>query len=828
MVTMQRLALSFSLLFLLLSRMSALNQDGVLLLSFKYAVLSDPSNSLSDWNYLDDSPCSWNGVMCMGFQTTNTSTSTDTGTNSTNSLLYASSLATISRVISLVLPNVKLVGTLVPELGLIEHLRHLDLSGNSLNGTVPSTLFNATELRILSLADNQISGEIPAPVPGTLTVLQQIHLSENALVGTVPAGLTLLPNLTLISLSNNYLSGELPSGGFDSLEAMDLSSNLINGSIPFNFGSKNLKFLNLSSNRLEGQIPPELGLNFLPNATIDLSFNNLTGQIPQATVFLNQKASSFTGNDALCGKPLVEKPCSIPSTLSNPPNGTEAKSPPAIAVMPKDAPRDSSEGELGPRSVASGGKGGLRPMVILAIAVGDVAGIAILFLVFFYVYQLKKRRRVLQEQHVEKNVVINGNNNSGFGGLKVEREVNHEEKQAKSKGFICCARSKTGDGEEESDESSESSVSSETDETESRQREKEGINGKSPNSQDAMLVTVDGERELEMETLLKASAYILGATGSSIVYKAVLSDGTALAVRRIGESSCVDRFKEFDAQVRVLAKFKHPNLLRVRGFYWGADEKLLIHEYAVNGSLANISFNKKLGSSPFHMNWEIRLRILRGTARGLSYLHDKKCVHGNIKPSNILLNSDFDPLIADFGLENLITGDPITGFKPGSSARLFGSKRSMHSTSSLPDLSVMPGASPNGSVAGSVMGAPQIPYHAPESLKNLKTNNKWDVYSFGVVLLELIAGRVLSEVEVCQWNGSGFLAEERTRVLRMADPSLRGEIEGKDEAVLSCFKLGFSCCTVAPHKRPSMKEVVQVLERIGNNNASSSNSPLNY
>ena len=105
------------------------------------------------------------------------------------------------------------------------------------------------------------------------------------------------------------------------------------------------------------------------------------------------------------------------------------------------------------------------------------------------------------------------------------------------------------------------------------------------------LVTVDGEKELELETLLKASAYILGATGSSIMYKAVLDDGATLAVRRIGESG-VDRFKDFENRVRVVAKLVHPNLVRVRGFYWGVDEKLIIYDFVPNGSLANARYSK--------------------------------------------------------------------------------------------------------------------------------------------------------------------------------------------------------------------------------------------
>lgn len=104
-------------------------------------------------------------------------------------------------------------------------------------------------------------------------------------------------------------------------------------------------------------------------------------------------------------------------------------------------------------------------------------------------------------------------------------------------------------------------------------------------------MSVDGgEKQLELETLLKASAYILGATGSSIMYKAVLEDGTTLAVRRIGESS-VERFKDFENQVRLISKLVHPNLVRIRGFYWGTDEKLIIYDFVPNGSLANARYS---------------------------------------------------------------------------------------------------------------------------------------------------------------------------------------------------------------------------------------------
>lgn len=111
------------------------------------------------------------------------------------------------------------------------------------------------------------------------------------------------------------------------------------------------------------------------------------------------------------------------------------------------------------------------------------------------------------------------------------------------------------------------------------------------NQKGGSLVTVDGETELELDTLLKASAYILGASGESIVYKAVLENGTAYAVRRIGENG-PERFKDFESQVRAIAKLKHQNLVRVRGFYWGDDEKLVIYDYVPNGSLSSTGYSK--------------------------------------------------------------------------------------------------------------------------------------------------------------------------------------------------------------------------------------------
>ncbi|XP_041010964.1 receptor protein kinase-like protein At4g34220 [Juglans microcarpa x Juglans regia] len=753
---------------LLLIPSFALNSDGILLLSFKYSILSDPLSVLQSWNYYDETPCAWTGVTC-----------TEIGNPATPDLF---------RVTSLALPNSQLLGSIVADIGMIQYLRHLDLSGNFFNGSLPNSIFNASELQVISLSNNVISGELPAELIGGLRSLQLLNLSENALAGNIPQNLTALQNLTVVSLRSNYFSGSVPNG-FNSVEVLDLSSNLLNGSLPVGFGGESLRYLNLSYNKISGKIPPEFSKRIPKNTTIDLSFNNLTGSIPESLALLDQKNEFFSGNADLCGKPLKNQ-CSIPSTLSTPPNGTSTSSP-AIAAIPETIDSIPVTGSPGAPNGTdqNSAQGGLKSGTIAGIAIGDLAGISLLAMVIFYVYHLRKGNNILKPKNAGTETE-----------KKVEVSIKQDTIHRKPVAWSCLGEEASEATSSDGDHDNELEVAI-------------SIHPNGDDHQKGQLVTVDGETKLELETLLKASAYILGASGASIVYKAVLEDGTALAVRRIGESG-VERMRDFENQVRAIAKLRHPNLVRVRGFYWGDDEKLVIYDFVSNGSLASASY-RKAGSSPSHLPLEVRFKLARGVARGLAYIHEKKHVHGNIKPSNILLNSDMEPIIGDFGLERLVLGS--TSHKVSSSARFLGSQRPTPGPTRdgiQHDLTNSTGASPYAPAVGSSVGSSvSSPYQAPESLRNLKPNPKWDVYSFGIVLLELLTGRVLSDGELSQWT-TGSVADEKNRVLRMADASIRSEVvEGREDAMLACLKLGFSCASFAPHKRPSMKEALQVLER---------------
>ncbi|CAN6197828.1 unnamed protein product [Urochloa humidicola] len=785
--------LQLALLLQLLCLASAVNQDGVLLLSFKLSLAADPLGSLSGWGYSDATPCAWNGVVC--------------------------SPEPDSRVVSVVLPNAQLVGPVAKELGLIEHLRHLDLSGNALNGSIPLELLRVPELRVLSLAGNGLTGGLPEQV-GQLRSLRALNLAGNALSGAVPRNLSLLPNLTAVSLAGNFFTGALPDGwSFPALQILDASANLLNGTLPPDLAGAALRYVNLSSNRIAGEIPPEMASSLPTNVTVDLSYNNLTGAIPAAPPFSAQRPAAFEGNAGLCGKPL-DSLCAASSAAVEPSrNGTAAKSPPAIAAIPRD-PTEAAALPGDDTVTASGEqRGRMRFATIVAIAAGDVAGVAVLFVVVLYVYQVRKRRQQRQNQEAARQ---------RMGAVFKKPEPEDSPDAAAGRSLSCCLRKKAGGGDD-SDDTEEVTDTSASD-------SKEGVTDKKKMSSNAaaagpqgvegavkkggggaVLVTVDGGAELELETLLKASAYILGAAGGSIVYKAVLAGGDALAVRRIGSDEAgVRRVGELESRMRAVARLRHRNILRLRGFYWGPDEMLIIHDFAANGSLANLSVKRKPGSSAVSLGWGARLRIARGVARGLAYLHDKRWVHGNVKPSNVLLDADMEPLLADLGVDRLLLrgggGHRPPPPQPLASGRFGMSKRS---AKSLPDLSPPPSHAPASPVAAGGGGGADTAahYRAPEAARSpAKASAKWDVYLFGVLVLELVAGRALTGVELCQCAAAAD--ENAQALLRLLDPALRGEVEGREEAVASCLRVGAACCAIAPGKRPSMKDALQAIERI--------------
>ncbi|KAK3130973.1 hypothetical protein QOZ80_6BG0500410 [Eleusine coracana subsp. coracana] len=267
----------------------------------------------------------------------------------------------------------------------------------------------------------------------------------------------------------------------------------------------------------------------------------------------------------------------------------------------------------------------------------------------------------------------------------------------------------------------------------------------------------------------------LGEGGFGSVYWGKTTDGLQIAVKKLKATNNSKAEMEFAVEVEVLARVRHKNLLGLRGYCAGAEQRMIVYDYMPNLSLLSHLHGQFAGE--VRLDWRRRIDVAVGSAEGLVYLHHDAAphiIHRDIKASNVLLDSDFAPLVADFGFAKLV---------------------------------------PEGVSHMTTRVKGTLGYLAPEYAMWGKVSGACDVYSFGILLLELVSGR--KPIERLPSGAKRTITEwaepliARGRLGDLVDPRLRGAFDAAQLArVVECAAL---CVQGEPDRRPDMRTVVRIL-----------------
>ncbi|KAJ6429174.1 hypothetical protein OIU84_020748 [Salix udensis] len=267
---------------------------------------------------------------------------------------------------------------------------------------------------------------------------------------------------------------------------------------------------------------------------------------------------------------------------------------------------------------------------------------------------------------------------------------------------------------------------------------------------------------------------LLGFGGFGKVYRGTLPNSdTPIAVKRFCHESR-QGLREFSTEITSIGRLRHKNLVRLLGWSRRGGELLLVYDYMPNGSLDKYLFEKPKAI----LKWEQRFKIVKDVASGLLYLHEEweqTVIHRDIKAGNVLLDSELNGRLGDFGLAKL--------YERGSNP-----------------------------ITTKVVGT--LGYMAPELTKTGKPTTSSDVFAFGALLLEVVCGRrpiepkaLPEELILVDWVWDKW---KSGAILDVVDPRLKGEFD-EIEAVL-LLKLGLMCSNYVPKARPLMRKIVRYLE----------------
>lgn len=613
---------------------------------------------------------------------------------------------------------------MIPEnLGQNGKLQLLDLSTNKLTGTIPRNLCLSNQLRVLILLENFLFGPIPEGL-GTCSSLTRVRLQFNYLNGSIPDGFLYLPELNLLELQNNYLSGTLPENANSSSEPvklgqLNLSNNLLSGPLPHSFTNfSSIQFLSLCGNQFSGPVPSSIG-ELLQAVKIDLSRNSLSGSIPPEIgncyhlTYLDMSQNNLSGL--------------IPPEISN------------IHILNYLNLSRNHLNQTIPRSIDT-----IKSLTIADFSFNDLSG----KLPESGQFSCFNASSFAGNPHLCGSLL---NNPCNFTTItSTPRRGPAYFKLIFALGLLICSLVFAAAAM---------------------------IKAKSlkRNGPDSWKMTTFQKLEFKVSDILECvkDGNVIGRGGAGIVYHGKMPDGVEIAVKKLLGFGSNSHDHGFRAEIQTLGNIRHRNIVRLLAFCSNKETNLLVYEYMRNGSLGEALHGKK-GA---FLGWNLRYKAAIEAAGGLCYLHhdcSPLIVHRDVKSNNILLDSNFEAHVADFGLAKFL----------------------------------MDGAASEcmSAIAGS------YGYIAPEYAYTLKVDEKSDVYSFGVVLLELITGRrpvgdFGEGVDIVQWTKrvTKCCKEE---VMGIVDPRLT--MVPKDEA-MHLFFVALLCIHENSVERPTMREVVQML-----------------